>query len=155
MRSSEAGFEFPLLGISSDKDLWGFPDARRLGVCGPRTLLDDMQVGMELVEPSGRRWVVRSVRRLGRAGGLVSWMVSSLLTAKPQSRIEQELDALPSVSLEEVQDRVCEAMEAHPEFWCEPAEFETVLRQRVAQVRATTQIRQIHEVLGLDTFEAY
>jgi hypothetical protein len=114
-----------------------------------------MQIGMELVEPSGRRWVVRSVRRLGRAGGLVSWLISSLLTASPQSRIEQELDALPALTLAETQARVCDAMKAHPEFWCEPDEFETVLPQRLAEVRATTRISQIHETLGLDTFEAY
>jgi hypothetical protein len=153
--STEIEFEFPLLGISSDADLWGFPDARSLSICGPRTVRENMQVGMELIEPSGRRWVVRSVRRRGRAGNLLSWMVTAVLSGVPQSRIEHEVEAMPSAKLADVKQRVVNAMRMHPDFWCEPDEFDTVLPQRLAEVQAIRAIREVHDILGLDTFEAY
>lgn len=51
--------------------------------------------------------------------------------------------------------RVCEAMKAHPDFWCEDDELDTVLPTRLAEVSAVANIADIHEVLGLDSFHAY
>jgi hypothetical protein len=154
MNVSEATFEYPVLGISADNDVWGFSDLRGLTTCGPRTLKDDMQAGMELIDVNGRRWRVTGVRRLGRAGSLVGWWLKSLLSP-PQSRIEQELEALGPLELKAVQERVCAAMEAHPEFWCEDDERATALPARLKEVRGVGSIADIHVVLGLDTFEAY
>jgi hypothetical protein len=105
---------------------------------------------MELIDAEGRHMVVRSVRRTGRAGSLLS----SLLPPA-QSRIEHELEPLEPVSLEDAQARVCAAMQAHPDFWCEDDERDTVLPRRLAEVKATTSIAGIHDVLGLDSFHAY
>jgi len=151
VKTSDVSFGFPVLGLSADNDLWGFPDLRGLTTCGPQTLRDELQAEMELVDTNGHRWVVRSVQRIGRAGSLLG----SLLSGKPQSRIEHDLDQLGDLSLGEVHARVCASMKAHPEFWCEPSEFETVLPRRLAEVQATKCIAEIHEILGLDTFEAY
>ena len=150
MKTSEVTFQFPVLGISSDLDLWGFPDLRSLTTCGPLTLKDDMQRDLELVDTNGQRWIVRSVQRLGRTGSLLK----ALLTGKPQSKIEQDLDDQGALTLEQVQARVCASMEAHPEFWCDDVDH-AELPHRLAEVRATRRIAEIHEVLGLDTFEAY
>jgi hypothetical protein len=155
VRSSEVDFQFPVLGLSTDNDAWGFPDLKGLTTCGPKTLRDRMQEGMELIDISGSRWRVNSVKSLGRADSIFTRWLMVLLTGVPQFRIEQELEALPGVSLEGVQEKVCAAMEAHPEFWCEDDERDTVLPKRLAEVRATGNIAAIHEVLGLDTFEAY
>jgi hypothetical protein len=114
-----------------------------------------MQVGMELIDAEGRRWKVRQIRRTGRAGSLVSWWFSSLLSGVPQSRIEHDLEALRPMTVRQVQDVVCSAMEAHPEFWCEDDERGTVLPARLEAVRAAEAIAHIHQILGLDTFEAY
>lgn len=155
MRTGEVDFRFPVLGFTPDLDVWGFPDLRGLTTCGPRTLKTDMQIDMELVDADGHRWIVRSVRRVGRAGSLVSSLIRSLLTSVPQSRIEQELEAMAPLTRDETCARVCSSMEAHPEFWCEDDERQTVLPERLARVRAVKSIAEIHDVLGLDTFEAY
>lgn len=151
MKTTEVDFHFPVLGFTTDKDVWGLPDMERLTTCGSLTLKNDMQLGMELVDAAGRRWLVRSVRRLGRTG---SWL-RVLLTAKPQSRIEHELEPLEPLSLKETQARVCASMEAHPDFWCEEADVDTEMPRRLAEVRATKTIAGIHEVLGLDGFNQY
>lgn len=151
MNTAQADFRFPVLGFTTDMDVWGLIDLDSLTTCGPRTLKEGLQLGMELIDAEGRRWLVRSVTRTGRAGSLFS----RLLFSPAQSRIEHELDLLEPVSLQAVQLRVCAAMEAHPDFWCEDDERHTVLPVRLAEVRAVTMIAAIHEVLGLDSFHAY
>ena len=151
MKTAEADFRFPVLGITTDVDVWGLPDLDALTTCGSRTLSEGLQIGMELIDTEGCRWVVRSVRRTGRAGSLLS----RLLSSPAQSRIEHELESLQPLSLAEIQGRVCAAMEAHPDFWCEEADQATVLPARLAEVRAVATIAGIHEVLGLDSFHAY
>ena len=155
MKASEILFEFPVLGISTDNDLWGFNNLRELTTCGPRTLRDGMQLGMELVDANGRRWKVTGVRRVGRAKSLLPWLLSVLLTAAPGYRIEQELESLEPLALDQVTARVCSSMQAHPEFWCEDDERETVMVERLKEVREIKAIDRVHEVLGLDTFEPY
>ena len=152
MKTAQADFRFPVLGFTGDSDVWGLPDLDALTTCGPRTLKEGLQVGMELVDAEGRRWVVRSVRRTGRAGSLLSLL---LPLGPAQSRIEHELEPLEPVSLADAQARVCAAMNAHPDFWCEDEERDTVLPGRIAEVKATTTIAGIHEILGLDSFHAY
>lgn len=155
MRSIDAEVAFPLLGISADKDVWGFADLRELTTCGPRTIRDRMQDGMELIDANGQRWRVVSVRSLGRAGSVWTRWLMTLLTAVPQYRIEQTLEDLGRVELAYAQAKACEALEAHPDFWCDDDERDTVLPRRLAEVRSTTSIAGIHEVLELDTFESY
>ena len=155
MKSYEADFHFPLIGFTQD-DLWGFPDLDRLTRCGARTLRQDLQLGMELVDADGRRWVVRSVRRTGR---IFSWLSFLLLTTR-QFRIEQELDGLEPLSLAELQERVCAMMVAHPEnlepeYAHEEEDYARILPPRLAEVRATTSFAALYEILVLDTFEAY
>ena len=93
MKTGEANFHFPVLGFTLDLNIWGFQDLDRLTRCGPRTLKEDTQIGMEFVDADGRRWGVRSVRRTGRAGSLFSLL---LPFGPPQSRIEHDLE-LPVV----------------------------------------------------------
>lgn len=50
MKSSEAGFKFPVLGFTPDHENWGFPDLDRLTKCGPATLKKRMQDDMELID---------------------------------------------------------------------------------------------------------
>lgn len=151
MKTSQADFRFPVLGLTTDLDVWGLPDLDALTTCGSRTLKDGLQLGMELIDADGRRWLVHSVKRIGRAGSLFR----RLLYSPAQLRIEHELEALQPVSLAETQDRVCAAMKAHPDFWCQEDELDTVLRAQLAEVTAATTISGIHDVLGLDTFEPY
>jgi hypothetical protein len=152
---AEANFHFPVLGFTPDREIWGFQDRDTLTSCGPRTLKDDMQVGMELVDADGRRWVVRSVRRVGRDKPLLSWLVSTHLTATPGSRIEHELDELPPLSLSEIKERACASVEATSRDYCADDEREEVLAPLLAKVRAAESVALIHDLLGLDSFQSY
>ena len=154
MKTSEAGFRFPVLGFAPDKDVWAFPDMNTLTSCGPKTLKDGMQANMELVDAEFRRWIVRSVRRTGRAEPLALWLVSHLIST-PQSRVQQELEVLPPVTLEEVKARVCEAMETNPGYYGDSEVVDAELKQRIAEVLAAGGIAEIIDLLGLDSFMAY
>lgn len=143
--------KFPVLGFTPDGENWGFPDLDRLTKCGPRTLKENMQDGMELVDADGRRWRVLSVRRTGRTG---SWLMA-LLAAGPQSRIEQDLEALPALSLSEVKQRTRESLNAfaadYKGFDGDEVEFASML----ASVESARSISEIYELIGADTFESY
>ena len=151
MKSSEADLRFPVLGFTRDRENWGFPDLDRLTKCGPRTLKENMQDGMELIDAEGRRWRVLSIRRISRTG---SWLMA-LLTATPQSRIEQELEELPGLSLAEVQKRTRDSLETFKSdymgFSGDEAEFGSLL-ESVDQARS---IAELYELLQPDTFESY
>jgi hypothetical protein len=154
MRSSEASLQFPVLGLSADNDVWGFWNFDELSVCGPDTLKDGLQDGMELIDTTGARWRVDGIRMIEP---LEAWWkrLFTWILYLPGYRIEQTLSPLEPIGLEAVQERVCSAMQAHPLFWCEEADFDTILVERLAEVRATPTIEAIHHVLGLDGFRMY
>lgn len=77
MRTTEANINFPVLGFTPDREIWGFEDLNTLTSCGPRTLKNNMQIGMELIDAEGRRWGVRSIRRTGRDQPLLRWLIVS------------------------------------------------------------------------------
>lgn len=155
MKTTEAGFHFPVLGFTPEPAMWGFEDLNTLTSCGPLTLKHNSQIGMELVDADGRRWIVRSVTRIGRAESLWAAVVSLLLYGKPQSRIEHELEALEPLTLGEVQARACAWLEAFPEDHEQYDESDNVLPPLLAQVRAAKDIGSLLPLLGLDSFMAY
>ena len=146
--------KFPILGFTTDDDVWGFPSLHEFGLCGPRTIKNDMQRGMEIVDGDGRRYRVREIRKLGRYRSFPIWFLSSLVYA-PQYRISHDLEPLTPVSLEEIKQRVDVCMKAHPLYWSEEEEFDTVLVEQLANAQACGSVAEIFEVLGLDWFQDY
>jgi len=151
MKSREAHFSFPVLGFTPDREIWGFPDLDRLTKCGPGTLKEDAQNGMELIDADRRRWRVLSIHRTGRAGSLLSLL---WIFGQPQSRIEQELEPLPAVSLAEVQQRARDAMETcRDDYYGEEGQAE--YRSTLRKIGKTRSISDIYDLLQPDTFEPY
>lgn len=151
MKSSEAGLKFPVLGFTPDRDIWGFPDLDRLTKCGPRTLREDTQKGMDLIDADGRCWRVLAIRRIGRAGSL--WALLPIF-GPPQSRIEQDLEPLPPVPLTEVQRRAGEAMElARNDYYGDEGQAE--YRSTLMKIEKARSIAKIYDLLQPDTFEPY
>jgi hypothetical protein len=149
--SAEAGFQFPVLGFTSDLAIWGFKDLDRLTRCGPMTLKDGLQNGMELVDAELRRWRVLAVRRTGRAGSFLSLL---LPFGPAQSRIDHELEPMNPMSIEEVRLRIRAGIAAHEENYHQgerDAEFQALLD---AVMRAPS-VRSLYETLQPDTFEPY
>lgn len=152
MKSIDVNFQFPVLAFTPDRENWGFPDMDRLTRCGPRTLKENMQDGMELIEADGRRWRVLSIHRTGRAGSILSLVPGF---GPPQSRIEQELEELPRTSLTEVQQRARASVETfradYTGFDGDGAEYRSLL-ERISQTRS---IAELNKLLQPDTFEPY
>jgi len=155
MKTHEVDFHFPVLGFTPGKDIWAFPDLNTLTSCGPKTLREGMQADMELVGADGRRWIVRSLRKTGRAEPFAIWLISHLLST-PLSRIEHDLDPMAPVTLDEVKARVCQSMELHPGYYGDSDTVEDdEVQSQLASVRSAKSIAEIQEVLGLDSFMAY
>jgi len=152
MRTGEADFDFPVLGFTSDFNIWGFQDLDRLTRCGPRTLKENTQIGMDFVDADGRQWKVRSVRRTGCAGSFLSLL---LPFGPPQSRIEHDLEPMEPVSIEELRRRVCRALEARAEIYFEGGERETEFEPLLSAVRAARSVGDLYELLQPDTFEPH
>lgn len=146
MRTQDAGIRFPILAFTADQDVWRIETLDILTTCGPRTLKDDMQAGMQIVDAKLDRWAVRSVRRVGRAEAFLPWLVGAVLTATAQSRIEHELEPLAPTGFGEVRARVSAAIEAHPLFWCNDPEEdrEEILLALLAAVGAARSVADIH-----------
>ena len=154
MKTSDIEFIFPVLGFTPDREFWGFPNLHALTSCGPLTLKQDKQRDMELIDADGRRWIVRGVRKIGRARPLLPWLLRSLLST-PQFRIEQDLQPLEPVSLDEIKARCRVSLEAFPQDYCAEDEREEVLEPLLRQVDAAPSVARLYELLGLDTFQAY
>lgn len=152
MKSSEAGLSFPVLGFTPDRENWGFPDLDRLTKCGPRTLKEGMQNGMELVDANGERWRVLSVRRIGRTGSLLDLLPGF---GPQQSRIEQELEQMPTLSLSEVQQTTRKSLETFKSdymgFERDEDEFNSLL-EKVSDARS---VAELYILIQPDTFESY
>lgn len=152
MKTEEIALKFPVLGFTADLDIWGFQDLDRLTRCGPRTLKEDMQSGMELIDAGGRRWRVVSIRRTGRAGSVLSLIPGF---GPPQSRIEHELEALEPVSIEEVRRRARVALEAHSAEDYYGDDGQADFRKLLASVARAKGIARIYDLIQPDTFEPY
>jgi hypothetical protein len=122
---------------------------RELTCCGPKTLQDQVQIGMVLVDADGRSWRVLSVEPLGRP----AFSLRSLRLFAPKLvQVEHEFAPGPRISLDDVKARICESLDAYPLYWCEPSEMPEGLEERKAEVRSVESIREIHDKLGLDYF---
>lgn len=154
MKSTEADIRFPAVGFTPDGDMWGFDDVDALTECGPKTLRQNMQSGMEVIGSDGRRWAVRSIRRIGRNKPLLPWLFRRLLSG-PGWRIEQEMEELPPVTFGDIRVRAIQFLDAHPEDHCPDGPQSEEYNRLLAQVRAARSVAQLIELLGLDWFIAY
>lgn len=154
MKTSEVDLRFPVFGFTPDREMLGFPDLNTLTSCGPLTLKNNLQAGLELIDAEGRRFRVRSVRRIGRAEPWWKTLVIDLLTLKPQSRIEQELESLEPVTLGHLKDRACAWLDEFSINLCADDEREEILVPLLAEVRAAPSSQAIYDLLGLDSFMA-
>jgi len=106
---------------------------------------------MELIDAGGRRWRVLSIRRVGRAGSVLSLL---WIFGPPQSRIEQELVSLQALSLAEVQQRTLDAMEFFKaDYYGEDGQAE--YRSTLEKIREARSISDIYDLLQPDTFEPF
>ncbi len=140
-------FTYPILCFTRDGDIWAVRTSFELTTCGPQTLADGVQLGMDLVDAAGASWRVISVTHVGYAP--FSWRS---IFRPPLRLVEHVLEPGPAAALGDVKERVCGSLDAFPEYWCELADKDTVLEGIKAEVRAAQSIAAVHDVLGLDYF---
>ena len=155
MKSTEAGILFPILAFTADNHLWPIDKLDILTACGPRTLKDGMQLGMEIVDSDWRCWRVKSVHKIGRDTGFLRWLLSALMTATPAYRIEQELEPLQPMSVEQMRRRVCAALEEHSEDYCGYDGDEADFRRLLADIRKAASVSDVFKAVGPDDFRGY
>ena len=107
MKSAEVDFKFPVLGILENHYMEHFYNRDLLTRYAKAPWKGGWLTGMELIDAGGRKWVARSSRKIGTLGPpiikfLFGWEV----------RLEHDVEPLPSVTLDEVRERVCKALEA-------------------------------------------
>lgn len=146
---SEPRFRFPLLAFTTDLAIWSLGTADELATCGPMTLRDHLQVGMDVVDPDGNCWRVRSVRRVGPAPFSLR-----TLFHRP-SKIDHEWEERPRLSLSELKDRVCISIAAHADCFLHFPDDADELAKLHAEIRAADSIVAIGEMLGLDGFQGH
>ncbi|MDZ4363953.1 hypothetical protein [Brevundimonas sp.] len=146
--------KFPAIGFTPDREIWGFPTLDSLVTCGRKTLKDNMQAGMELIDGRGRRWVVSGVRRVGRAKPFIPWLFWAVLSG-PQYRIEHDLETLADVSLDDVKTRACQSLAAFPTDYGAEDENDPELVSLMNKVRKAKTVAAIVKLLGLDSFEGH
>jgi hypothetical protein len=154
MNAEQADVRFPALGFTPDKEIWGFPDLWTLTSCGPATLKEDLQVGMELVGADGKRWRVLELRKVGRARPILQWLFWALL-ARPTYRVEQTLEALEPATLAEIKAKALASMDATSQDWSPDDQRESLFDPLVKSVEDATSVSEIFDLLGLDSFLAY
>lgn len=152
MKSTEIEIAFPVLGFTPDLENWGFPDLNRLTKCGTRTLKENKQDGMEIIDAKGRCWRVLSIRRIGRAGSVLNLIPGF---GPPQFRIEQELEALPPVPLAELKRRARASMENFQVDYMGFDGDEEAFADRMRRLEAAASYAELYDVVGADTFEPY
>lgn len=152
MKTTDVDFRFPVLGFTKDLEIWGFQDRHRLTKCGPRTLKEGTQLGMELVDADGYRWMVLAVSRTGRAGSFLS---IPFIFGLPQSRIELELEQVEAISIEGARQRACAALEVHAENYYDGGEPDAEFESLLESVKCAPSIADIYELLQPDTFESH
>lgn len=153
MKTGEIDFHFPVLGFTEDA-IWGFQNPDGLTRCGPQTLRDGAQLGMELVDSKGRRWIVRSVRRIGSASSLLHRLLFFVF-GPPQSRIEHELEPMPSLPIEEVKRRAYLAMQANAASYLEGDDPELEFKPLLARIEKARSVGEVYDLLQPDTFESH
>jgi hypothetical protein len=100
----------------------------------------------------GRRWLVQSVNRTGRAGSLLSRIP---ILGLPQSRIEQELEPMAPLSLDEVRGRARTAMETHSINYLDGDDPDLEFKPLLKKVGKARSVAELHDLLPPDTFEPY
>jgi hypothetical protein len=135
IRASEAGLDLPAIGFLRD-GARTFPDPESLRECEPSYYADGDLIGIELVDNSLRRWVVRSVVLLTplpvRRWWHIRWLHILLLPFIGGSiiDIDPELEEIDPITFEEVRSRVLAEEEVYdlPSDG-EPSEFVMSLRK--------------------------
>ena len=109
---------FPIVGLGDRRpgqEAWEwFWDPEDFLTCESWRLAN--RLGMLIADSDGRCWEVSSYRDMGITGGF--WdRVWRFLIRQGLHRLDQDLKALPSMTLDDVKSRFCAAIQNNPDYW--------------------------------------
>ena len=135
MKASKVDLDFPAVGFLQD-GVRTFPDPESLQECEPTYYEDGHLIGIEMVDNSLRRWVVRSVVLLtplpARRWWHIRWLHIILLPfiGGTVADIDLELEEIDPIAFDEVRRRVLAEHEDHDHlFDAKPSELVQALRE--------------------------
>lgn len=152
VNAEEAGFDFPVFGFEPEQTVgWQCDGPEGFATVCESTFRSQWPKTLELVDACGRRWAVKSVRRVKRSGGLIKWLLLAPLGMN-RCLIHWDLDPLPSLTLAEVQELACDAIARFGELddWNKELEAETA--GMIAQIRGANSIAQLAPILNWPSF---
>lgn len=150
VQASQTDFVYPILCFTTDGEIWSLQTPHQRMTCGLKTVQSDLQIGMDMVDSSGRAWRVVSVQKLGYEPFRLRHIFSSLYPRLLV--IDQTLEPLPRPDFLTVQERACAHMDAFPGDFCEFPDDEAELSARKAEIRATNNLMELDQALGIDAF---
>lgn len=155
MKASEAKFRYPVLGFTPSKDYgefgWQFRDLDSLTVDSAQGAQSRAPIPPELIDANGQRWTVKSWRKVGRYGALFPWLLGGA-SGWNRYRGDYDLEPLPAVTLEQVQDRVCAVLTVFGEADDYTPEHEAETAALLAKIRKATSISRIAKLADWDGF---
>ncbi len=96
VKSSDIAFELPVATVTAKGKRWLCRNLDHLTLIPSIQLQDERFLGMKITDASGRRWVVRSIRKIGRAE---RWTIFHVIFFSPPDwRVDFMLEQLPPVA---------------------------------------------------------
>jgi hypothetical protein len=142
--------EFPLVAFEPKGGVSSCPNLKEFTLADLRAVDDCLQIGIEVVDSGGAAWRIRGVDIVGRKGFFFA-----------QFTIIHDLEPLPPVSLQAVQERVCTSLDADPRsyfgdelIYLDPedrstlAEPEEYAKLMITRIRAARSIAGVCQLLG-------
>lgn len=143
-------FEFPVLCFSKDEEIRSVKDEFGLVYCSVWSLSEGIQIGMDLVDVSGLCRRIVAVKQIGMA----PFSLRRFNPLRPRlRRVEHVFEPGPTLSLADVQRRVCVCIDRHPLFWWDDSDFEEPLSELKRKVCGAPSIAAIHQLLGVDDLD--
>jgi len=103
VKASEVDFQFPVIGFSREDGLIGFDDVQVMSRCHPALIEREAFIGMELVDTSLRRWLVRSLEIAKPLAQKKRWW--QIFDSAPWPEFELLLESAPPVGFDELKQR--------------------------------------------------
>jgi hypothetical protein len=158
MKLSEVDISYPVVGFVRDRELglltWRFLDWDGLSACQGIYFDKGWAAGLQLIDARLNRWAVTSARKIGRPGHLAPWLIAKICGAQSY-RIAYEVERLPSFSLTELQDLVCEDIEQFGEENDHLPEHYAETASRIARVRAASTVAEVMALADWDGMSSH
>ena len=172
MDIADADLKFPVLVFTNKLEVLGATNLKELVHWDNRALENaDQEIGMELVDVEGKRFVVKDIKIVGERAPFPSIKVRKFLGWPIFYVANLVVEAASPLTLEEAKARVAEVIRDKPELYClnyrpendapevaeEIAQIDDVdsLSQVLAELDAVRDRHDLYQLSALETLDEY